>query len=72
MFESQVRSSTPQLPFKRPHIPTKRDQKALHRGTLGGLVSSSTLSGPLGLMPTPSLVSAPEFTFVGLLEPACS
>ena len=29
-------SSTPQLPFKIPHIPTNRDQKALNRGTLGG------------------------------------
>ena len=28
-------TSTPQLPFKRPHIPTNRDHKALNRGTLG-------------------------------------
>ena len=26
----------PQLPFKRPQIPSIRDHKALHRGTLGG------------------------------------
>ena len=32
-------SSTPQLPFKIPHIPTDKDQKALKRGTLGGLGS---------------------------------
>ena len=30
-------SSTPQLPFKRPHIATNRDHKALIRATLGGL-----------------------------------
>ena len=33
-----VTTSTPQLAFKTPHIPTNRDQKALNnRGTLGGL-----------------------------------
>ena len=26
----------PQLPHKRPHIPTNRDHKAINRGTLGG------------------------------------
>ena len=30
-------TSTPQLPFKIPHIPTSRDHKALNRATLGGL-----------------------------------
>ena len=30
-------TSTPQLPFEIPHIPTNRDHKALNRGTLGGL-----------------------------------
>ena len=30
-------SSTPQLPFKIPHIATNRDHKALNKGTLGGL-----------------------------------
>ena len=30
-------TSTPQLPFKRPQIPSNRDHKALNRGTLGGL-----------------------------------
>ena len=30
-------TSTPQLSFKRPHIPSNRDHKALNRGTLGGL-----------------------------------
>ena len=29
--------STPQLPFKRPYIPSSGDRKALNRGTLGGL-----------------------------------
>ena len=32
-------SSTPQLPFQRPQIPSNRYQKALNRGTLGGLGS---------------------------------
>ena len=30
-------TSTPQLPFKTPQIPSNRDHKALDRGTLGGL-----------------------------------
>ena len=30
-------TSTPQLPFKIPHIPSNRDHKAINRGTLGGL-----------------------------------
>ena len=30
-------SSTPQLPFKIPQIPSNRDYKALNRATLGGL-----------------------------------
>ena len=30
-------TSTPQLPFKEPQIPSTRDDKALDRGTLGGL-----------------------------------
>ena len=30
-------TSTPQLPFKIPYIPTNRDHKALKGGTLGGL-----------------------------------
>ena len=30
-------TSTPQLPFKTPQIPSNRDHKALNRGTLGGL-----------------------------------
>ena len=29
-------AGTPQLPFKRPQIPSNRDHKALNRGTLGG------------------------------------
>ena len=29
-------TSTPQLPFKRPHIPSNRDHKALNRAALGG------------------------------------
>ena len=33
-------ASTPQLPFKRPQIPSYRDHKALNRATLGGLGSS--------------------------------
>ena len=34
---SLMYSSTPQLPFKEPQIPSNRDHKALNRGTLGGL-----------------------------------
>ena len=34
---AMIITSTPQLPFEIPHIPTNRDQKALIRGTLGGL-----------------------------------
>ena len=30
-------TSTPQLPFKRPPMPSNRDHKALNRATLGGL-----------------------------------
>ena len=30
-------TSTPQLPFKTPQIPSNRDYKAPNRGTLGGL-----------------------------------
>ena len=30
-------TSTNQLPFKTPQIPSNRDRKALNRGTLGGL-----------------------------------
>ena len=30
-------TSTPQLPFKEPQIPSNRDCKALNRGTSGGL-----------------------------------
>ena len=41
-------TSTPQLPFKRPHTPTKRDHKALNRGTLGGL--GILVWGPQALM----------------------
>ena len=29
-------TSTPQLPFKRPQIPSYRDHKALNRATFGG------------------------------------
>ena len=32
-----IYTSTPQLPFKTPQIPSNRDHKALNRGTLGGL-----------------------------------
>ena len=32
-------TSTPQLPFKIPQIPSNRDYKAPSRGTLGGLGS---------------------------------
>ena len=34
-----LHTSTPQLPFKTPQIPSNRDHKALNRGTLVGLGS---------------------------------
>ena len=34
-----MQTSTPQLPFRTPHIPANRDQKALHGATLGDLGS---------------------------------
>ena len=40
-FCIHIYTSTPQLPFKRPHIPSNREHKALARGTLGGLGTSS-------------------------------
>ena len=40
-------TSTPQLPFKIPHIPTTRDHKAFNRGTLGG--SRNTMMPRSGL-----------------------
>ena len=33
---SEISSSTPQLPFKIPHIPSNRDHKALNRGVSDG------------------------------------
>ena len=36
-YDSYPYTSTPQLPFKRPQIPSNRDHKALNRGTLGGV-----------------------------------
>ena len=38
-------TSTPQLPLKTPQIPSNRDQKALNRGPLGGLVSCVSFVG---------------------------
>ena len=40
-------TSTPQLPFKEPQIPSNRDHKALNRGTLGGLGIDFPLHGHL-------------------------
>ena len=37
-----IYTSTPQLPFKRPHIPSNRDHKALHRVILWGGLSRGT------------------------------
>ena len=39
-------TSTPQLPFKTPQIPSNRDHKALNRATLGGL---GTAAGRVGV-----------------------
>ena len=36
-YQKLTFTSTPQLPFKRPQIPSNRYHKALNRGTLGGL-----------------------------------
>ena len=38
-------TSTPQLPFKEPQIPSNRDQKALNRGPLGVYVMSFMWTG---------------------------
>ena len=35
-------SSTPQLPFERPQIPSHKDHQALNRGTLGGAGRETT------------------------------
>ena len=39
--QRRIATSTPQLPFKRPQIPSHRDQKALNRGPLVGLDSAA-------------------------------
>ena len=36
-IHTYIHTSTPQLPFKIPHMPSNRDYKALNRATLGGL-----------------------------------
>ena len=48
-----LNTSTPQLPFKIPQIPSNKDHKALNRGTFGGLgsryfiaIRTPTLNGP--------------------------
>ena len=38
-IESSLIPSTPQLPSKRPQIPSNRDHKALNKGTLGGFIA---------------------------------
>ena len=53
-------TSTPQLPFKTPQIPSNRGHKAINRGTLGGLgipyvtsgpyLNNGTLTGPSGIL----------------------
>ena len=37
LFKKELHTSTPQLPFLRPQIPSNRDHMALHGRTLGGL-----------------------------------
>ena len=37
------RSSTPQLPFKEPQMPSHRDHKALNKGTFGGVAEELCL-----------------------------
>ena len=36
-LKAYMKTSTPQLPFQTPQMPSNRDHKALNRGTLGGL-----------------------------------
>ena len=49
----QMHSSTPQLPFQRPQIPSNRDHKVFNRGTLGGAgccePQRSALQNPQGI-----------------------
>ena len=58
-------TSTPQLPFKRPQIPSNKDLKALNRGTLGGLGMCSCtnrLFVGAGLDPLASKAAFPDET----------
>ena len=57
-------TSTPQLPFKIPQIPSNRDHKALNSGTLGGVgtwgpsdLKATDINCPLAW--SPSLVWSP-------------
>ena len=45
LFEGKS-TSTPQLPFKRPQIPSNRDQQALNRGPLGVQVQTPSILDP--------------------------
>ena len=40
-----IPTSTPQLPFRIPHIPTSRENKALNRGTFGGSRYRNLING---------------------------
>ena len=51
VLEINKPTSTPQLPFREPQIPSNRDHKALNRGTLlglGGSLALPTCMGSLG------------------------
>ena len=37
LSQTKGRGGSPQLPFKRPQIPSNRDHKALKKGTLGAV-----------------------------------
>ena len=60
-FKTVESTSTPQLPFKRPQIPSNRDHKALNRGTLGGAGTTRAVSQSLRLSQRVSPVKGQVF-----------
>ena len=57
MVRCRLSASTPQIPFKIPHIPTNKD---LNRGTLGGLSVACALDCPKALRTEILRVSNPK------------
>ena len=65
-------TSTPQLPFKRPQIPSNRDHMALNGGTLGGLgigVVESRIGGSTStILQGAGLIRTPRTAYSGFVE----